>query len=99
MLHEVRIGPCDDSFGINIARLAGFPEDVLTNASSKVSRLEKFAGLEHYEPFTKEDDIRANEEKNVDLRKKLRVIASLQQAKESSDLLELAGQIFVGGAL
>jgi DNA mismatch repair protein MSH2 len=40
MLYEVRDGACDRSFGINVARLAGFPDCVVAAARRKAARLE-----------------------------------------------------------
>jgi DNA mismatch repair protein MSH2 len=45
-LHEVRDGPCNDSYGINIAEIAGFPSHVIKNAREKLLRLEKFSGFD-----------------------------------------------------
>jgi DNA mismatch repair protein MSH2 len=45
MLYTVQDGPCLDSFGIGIAKLAKFPEDVLQMARKKAEQLEKFAGM------------------------------------------------------
>ncbi|CAK9005181.1 DNA mismatch repair protein msh-2, partial [Durusdinium trenchii] len=40
MLYNVQDGPCEQSFGINIAKMAGFPEDVIDTAKRKASQLE-----------------------------------------------------------
>jgi len=42
MLYTVNDGPCGESFGINIARMAGFPNDVLECAKRKAVELETF---------------------------------------------------------
>jgi len=40
MLYNVNDGPCEESFGINIAKMAGFPEPVIAGAKRKLSELE-----------------------------------------------------------
>jgi DNA mismatch repair protein MSH2 len=42
-LYTVSDGPCDRSFGINIAKMAGFPESVVEVAKKKVRELEDMA--------------------------------------------------------
>jgi len=46
MLHEVRQGQCDESFGVNIAKIAGFPEDVIEDATELLKKMDKFKGFE-----------------------------------------------------
>ena len=88
MLHEVRLGPCENSYGINIARLAGFPEDVLANAARKVERLERFAGLERYSAPESQDDKAAEEQAMDGARKKLRALAALDSIADGRELLQ-----------
>lgn len=40
MLHNVLEGPCLESFGIHVAAMAGFPEDVVREAKRKSDELE-----------------------------------------------------------
>ncbi|GBG31113.1 DNA mismatch repair protein Msh2 [Hondaea fermentalgiana] len=41
MLYNVNKGPCQESFGINIASMAGFPPDVIASAKRKADQLER----------------------------------------------------------
>jgi DNA mismatch repair protein MutS len=43
-LHEVRDGPASQSYGLQVARLAGLPAQVIRNARSVLARLEARAG-------------------------------------------------------
>lgn len=40
-LYKLAPGPADRSFGLNVARLAGLPEEIITRASTLSSRLER----------------------------------------------------------
>lgn len=40
MLYNVADGACDQSFGIHVAEFAGFPEEILQNARSRLAELE-----------------------------------------------------------
>lgn len=41
-LYDLRQGPCQDSFGIAVAKLAGFPERALQVAQAKAAQLENY---------------------------------------------------------
>jgi DNA mismatch repair protein MSH2 len=43
MLYTVAPGPCPSSFGVHVAALAGFPDAVIAEASSKADELERLA--------------------------------------------------------
>ena len=40
-LHRLEAGPCDRSYGINVAQMAGMPESVVTRAQELLASLEK----------------------------------------------------------
>ena len=40
MLYNLLDGPCTESFGINVAEMAGFPEDVIREAKRKIVDLD-----------------------------------------------------------
>ncbi|CAM9858570.1 unnamed protein product [Discosporangium mesarthrocarpum] len=42
MLYEVRPGPCLESFGVHVAKMAGFPSSVIREAKRKAAQLENF---------------------------------------------------------
>uniref|UniRef100_A0A7S2W9Y4 DNA mismatch repair proteins mutS family domain-containing protein n=1 Tax=Mucochytrium quahogii TaxID=96639 RepID=A0A7S2W9Y4_9STRA len=50
MLYSVNDGPCMESFGINIAKMAGFPDDVVTTAKRKAAELESLDVISATEP-------------------------------------------------
>lgn len=69
MLHEVRDGPCLQSYGIHIAKTAGFPAGVIREAKRKAAELEHNTSAMH--------DHTSNEE----ARKYARMKASIEEFK------------------
>mmetsp|Transcript_17718 Transcript_17718/g.54206 ORF Transcript_17718/g.54206 Transcript_17718/m.54206 type:complete len:650 (-) Transcript_17718:207-2156(-) len=49
MLHEVREGHCDRSFGCHVARMARFPPQVVAEAEELTEQFEKASGFRVYE--------------------------------------------------
>lgn len=44
MLYEIRPGACDQSFGVHVAASAGFPADVIQQATERLAALEAGEG-------------------------------------------------------
>ena len=90
MLHEVRKGACDDSFGLNIATIAGFPKDVIENAKRKSERMEKFEGIDLnlvVEKTNKQNEEQDEEDKKV--WKKLKHVADLCDKNDFSTIVNV----------
>jgi DNA mismatch repair protein MSH2 len=47
MLYNVVDGPCVESFGINVAEMAGFPADVIHEAKRKITELDSYGARDH----------------------------------------------------
>jgi DNA mismatch repair ATPase MutS len=53
MLYHLEDGPCTESFGIHVAKMAGFPEKVLQVARDKAAELER---ADYFKDVTVESD-------------------------------------------
>lgn len=50
-LYQIRKGPCDKSYGIQCAKLAGFPPDVLQDAQEILDKLEYSQAMKYIKDF------------------------------------------------
>jgi len=88
MLHEVREGKCNDSFGVNIAKVAGFPSEVIEDANQLLQRMDKFRGFEGIgiDDSNAEDVVSPTDrEEDATLRKKLKTLVEIAQNAASDD--------------
>lgn len=92
-LHKVMDGPTDESYGINVAKLANLPQDVIFRSSDLLSKLEQHAFIEtdvlskkHYEKPKPIEYINVIERDVISSLKK----ADLEQLKPLDALILLA---------
>ena len=58
LLYQLQPGICDQSFGIDVAKIANFPKEVIENAQTRIANLE---GLE----FTKNGSYTGEERQRI----------------------------------
>lgn len=74
-LYKVRDGPCDQSFGIHVARMARFPESVVEAAKRKAEELEDFG------PVATKRVRACNDEERKEIEAGLKIIAEFIKEK------------------
>ncbi|KAH9260769.1 hypothetical protein BASA81_001236 [Batrachochytrium salamandrivorans] len=83
MLHKVKPGKSEHSFGVNIARMAGFPPAVADNAQQKLDELDKFKGFV------------GNGEEEVEATRVLKKLRQLVEFADQPNCVDLAHQVLL----
>jgi len=92
LLYQLQPGICDQSFGIDVAKIANFPKEVIENAQTRIANLE---GLEFTKngSYTGEERQRIVIEGNNILSDYLDKIKTLGDIKDDQELLQKFKQV------
>jgi len=86
LLYQLMPGVCNKSFGIDVAKIADFPEEVIQEARNRIALLESSSDLSGYEEGQRRDIIKQGE-KEID-----KWLGQLKELKGITDDNELMGK-------
>jgi len=88
-LHSVKPGPASQSYGLQVAKLAGVPKNVIDQAKKKLNELESHVVIEDIKnnKQTNQQDLFAQQNKNPILEKLKEIDPNTLTPKEALDLV------------
>jgi len=90
LLYQLQPGICDRSFGIDVAKIANFPNEVIEEAKKRIGKLEVTASLEKYEQDKRKEIIGEGEQIVSDC---LERIGKLSSVTDKAEMVEKFNRI------